>query len=438
MQIDKTTYNDLSVFSAEETFSIFHKLDFTRTTGGKEWLRYMMREPFDALSKIKDTQNIIRQIEFRLEEWPTCITNGTLIMMERFYDTALDPIPHSADFISTGLYKTLHSADYGLVRYSVKHFRDFISGVQQLAVLIDTPQAPPKLQTFASRIRQLLQHRQLQELLNKKAGESFSIRENLYYGHFLSNRFKVQCSELTEMFYQLDAWYSMAMAVRQYGLTFPEFVVSEEPFVKADKLYHILLPRPVSYDIELSPQSNFLFLTGANMAGKSTFIKSLGVAVYLAHLGMGVPAEKLTLSLFDGILSNINVEDNIVKGESYFFNEVQRIKKTILTISNGKKWLVLIDELFKGTNIQDAMRCSLTVVKGLIRIRGSLFILSTHLYEIGEEMKQYPGISFKYFETGIQDDKLVFSYQLKDGISNDRFGYFILKTEKVVELLDQL
>ena len=174
------------------------------------------------------------------------------------------------------------------------------------------------------------------------------------------------------------------------------------------------------------------------MAGKSTFIKSLGVAVYLAHVGMGVPAKRLQLSLFDGILSNINVEDNIVKGESFFFNEVQRIKNTILTIRNGKKWLVLIDELFKGTNMQDAMRCSLAVIKGLIRIKGSLFILSTHLYEIGEDMKAYPTVSFKYFETNISNDKLEFSYQLKDGISNDRLGYFILKSEKVVELLENL
>ncbi|HTN06020.1 MutS-related protein [Agriterribacter sp.] len=438
MQIDKTTYNDLSVFNAEEAFSVFHKLNFTRTTGGKEWLRHMMREPFDTLHKIQDTQNIIRLMVSRLDEWPVSITNGTMIMMERFYDTPLDPIPHSTDFFSTRLYKILHSADYGLTRYSVTHFRDFIAGMQQLAVLIDAPQAPAKLQMFASRIRSLLLHQQLQELLKKKPGESFSIKENLYYGHFLKAAFKTRFSELTEMFYQLDAWYSMAMAVQQYRLTFPEFVDSDEPFIKADKLYHILLPQPVSYNIALSPQSNFLFLTGANMAGKSTFIKSLGVAAYLAHLGMGVPAEKLRLSLFDGILSNINVEDNIVKGESYFFNEVQRIKKTILTISNGKKWLVLIDELFKGTNIQDAMRCSLAVIKGLTRIKGSLFILSTHLYEIGDEMRVYPTISFKYFETNVQNDKLVFSYQLKDGISNDRLGYFILKSEKVVELLENL
>jgi DNA mismatch repair ATPase MutS len=99
---------------------------------------------------------------------------------------------------------------------------------------------------------------------------------------------------------------------------------------------------------------------------------------------------------------------------------------------------VLIDELFKGTNVQDAMKCSLTVIKGLLKIRNSLFILSTHLYEIGEELKKYPNISFKYFETNVMDDQLVFSYQLKDGISNDRIGYVILRREKVVEMLEKL
>ena len=174
------------------------------------------------------------------------------------------------------------------------------------------------------------------------------------------------------------------------------------------------------------------------MAGKSTLIKSVGSAVFLAHLGMGVPAQQMTLTLFDGLLTNINVVDNIAKGESYFFNEVQRVKNTVEKINNGKKWLVLIDELFKGTNVQDAMKCSLTVIKGLIKIKNSLFILSTHLYEIGDELKQYPNISFRYFETIANDDQLEFSYQLKEGISNDRLGYLILKREKVVDMLEKL
>ncbi len=99
---------------------------------------------------------------------------------------------------------------------------------------------------------------------------------------------------------------------------------------------------------------------------------------------------------------------------------------------------MLIDELFKGTNVQDAMKCSLTVIKGLIKIKNSLFILSTHLYEIGEELKNYPNISFRYFETNVNNEQLEFSYQLKEGISNDRIGYVILKREKVVDMLDKL
>ena len=120
------------------------------------------------------------------------------------------------------------------------------------------------------------------------------------------------------------------------------------------------------------------------MAGKSTFIKAVGVGVYLAHLGMGVPAKQMKLALFDGLLSNIQVEDNIIKGESFFFNEVQRIRKTIDKISDGRKWLILIDELFKGTKVQDAMKCSTVVIEGLRRMPNAQFILSTHLYEIGE------------------------------------------------------
>jgi DNA mismatch repair ATPase MutS len=78
------------------------------------------------------------------------------------------------------------------------------------------------------------------------------------------------------------------------------------------------------------------------------------------------------------------------------------------------------------------------VIEGLIKIKRSLFILSTHLYQIGENLKGYPNIDFKYFETEVTDGNLIFNYQLKDGVSNDRLGYLILKKEKVIELLEGL
>ena len=78
------------------------------------------------------------------------------------------------------------------------------------------------------------------------------------------------------------------------------------------------------------------------------------------------------------------------------------------------------------------------MLRGLVKMHNSLFILSTHLYEIGEELKEHASISFKYFETEVQDDQLSFSYQLKNGISADRIGYVILRREKVVEMLEGL
>ncbi len=438
MQIDNISFNDISIFHPEEEFSIFHKLNFTRTSGGKEWLRKFFTEPHGDLKRIMGTQKIIRTLMDHVSDWPEDITNGTLLVMDKFMDYALDPISERSNSFNSVLYKWLHSEDYSMVKYSIPHFADFFRGIKAIVTLLDDLDLPPNIGIYIDRIRQVLKNEPLRLLSLTEKGRKFNVRENLYYGYYLRNPFRTKTLELIDIFSRLDAWYSMAVAVKTYNLSFPEFIEQDRPVVEARGLYHILIPRPVPYDLLMNPEHNFLFLTGANMAGKSTLIKSVGSAVFLAHIGMGVPAQNMRLTIFDGLLSNINVVDNIAKGESFFFNEVQRIKNTIAKINDGKKWLVLIDELFKGTNVQDAMKCSLTVIKGLIKIKNSLFILSTHLYEIGEELSVYPNISFRYFETNVDNDQLQFSYQLKEGISNDRIGYVILKREKVVEMLENL
>jgi DNA mismatch repair ATPase MutS len=438
MEIDITTYNDLSVFHSEEEFSVFHKLNFTRTNEGKEWLYRFFKTPFSDLKLIRETQLIIRKILEHEQSWPMSISNGTLMVITRFYESTLDTIPGSNDVVNAMSYKIFHAPDYSLVKYSLTHFADFLRGMRQLIDIFDNDETPPILRRFIFRAKDLMRREPAVEMSLKPAGSPFSFRDTVQYGRFARYEYKNQVYELISIYGRLDAWYSMAMATKKFELSLPEFDEGSHPIINAKGLYHVLLPEPVPYDVEMNIDANFIFLTGANMAGKSTFIRAVGSAVFLAHLGMGVPAKHMKLTVFDGLLSNINVVDNIVKGESYFFNEVQRIKNTITKINDGRHWLVLIDELFKGTNVQDAMKCSLTVVKGLIKISNSLFILSTHLYEIGEELKKYPNISFKYFETDVREDQLAFSYQLKEGISNDRIGYVILKREKVVEMLERL
>ncbi|HVM87761.1 MAG TPA: hypothetical protein VMT76_06200 [Puia sp.] len=438
MEIDKTTFEDLSIFDGNEYTSVFHKLNFTRTMGGKDWLMRYFHQPFNNIQQITDTQKILSLILKKEEEWPESITNGTVMVIERFYDTPLDALPAGVNMVNAYGYKFFHAADYSIIKYSVTHFADFVRGMHKLMELATLEECPPLMTSLLRRTRFLLSHDVIQSLIDRKPGPAFSVTQVVYYGFHLQNQFKNHAVELIEIYSKLDAWYSMAMATKKFKFCFPSFSGQSQPFVSAEALYHPLLQTPTSYNVQLSQHNNFIFLTGANMAGKSTFIKAMGVAVFLAHLGMAVPAAKMELSLFNGILSNINIVDNIVKGESYFFNEVQRIKSTILKINNHNSWLVLIDELFKGTNVQDAMKCSSVVIEGLIKIKTSVFVLSTHLYEIGAGLKKYPNIIFKYFETSVKDDQLEFSYQLKDGISNDRLGYLILKREKVVDMLDEL
>lgn len=438
MEIDKTTLTDLSIFNPEEEFSVFDKLNLTRTTGGRERLKKYFMESLPNIGAIQNVQNTLKLIISNELEWPVQISNGSIIMIHKFYETGVDSPPSKPTLATAHYYKLFHLADFSLIKYSVGHAFNFLKGMQQLIFIFLDENTPENLKVVLTKAKTLLNKPALDLIHKKEISNELAITELLSLAHYLVYHYKQQLFQLIELYFHLDAWYGMAMSVKKYNLTFPVFNHSEEPVLKADKLYHILLENPVSYDVELNRDNSFIFLTGANMAGKSTFIKAVGSSVFLAHIGMGVPAISMELSLFEGLLSNINVMDNIVKGESFFYNEVQRIKNTILKISDGRKWLILIDELFKGTNVQDAMRCSTVVIEGLIKIKHSLFILSTHLYEIGDDLKKYPNIDFKYFETNVINGNLHFSYQLKNGVSNDRLGYLILERENVIELLEGL
>lgn len=438
MQADQTTINDLSIFHADEEQSVFHHINFTRTVGGREWLRLFLSRPLSTLKQIEETQQTIQQIINILPRWPQIITNGTIMVIEKFYETALEEIPPHPNAVTSLSYRFLNTSDYSIIKYSSTHFANFVKGLREIVSLLMHENMPAILKTMLERTSGILNKPAVKEVLQTKSGKKLTHSEVLAFGHFLRQYFKSETQELIQIYSKLDAYYSMAVACKNCNFVIPVFTQTQEPVFIAHQLYHPLLQTPIAYNTQLTPDRNFLFLTGANMAGKSTFIKAVGVAIYLAHIGMGVPALSMNLTVFDGLLSNIQVADNIIKGESYFFNEVQRIKKTIEKISDGKKWLILIDELFKGTNVQDAMKCSAVVIKGLRKMHNAVFILSTHLYEIGESLKQFSNIQFHYFETEVKDDQLLFSYLLKEGISNDRLGYLILKREGVVDVLNKL
>lgn len=438
MEVDKTTLKDLNIITGSDHNSLIDKLDHTRTLNGRNYLTAHFLRPLQSIKAIREQQDAIKLVAALAPHWPESITNGTLLMIEKFYVTSVDLIPAHPSELSAFTYRVLSAPDYSMVKYSVGHIIDFLKGMKKIVEALQDHKLPVLMEQVKVSIQNSLASEKLKTSFNFRSADDIPKSQMLKLAHYLRYQYKNSIHALIHEYSKLDAFYSMAMAAKELGYHYPVFIEDVSPHFEVQGLFHPLVEQAVDYDLALSKNQNFLFLTGANMAGKSTFIKASGIAVYLAHLGMAVPAKQMQLSYFHGLLSNINIADDVVKGQSFFYNEVRRIKETVTMINDGNPWFILIDELFKGTNVQDAMKCSTTVIEGLLKIKASTFIISTHLYEIGDGLRRYPNIVFKYFETHTGSGQLQFSYQLKDGISNDRLGYVILQNEGVVDLLNSL
>lgn len=434
MQVDDITIKDLSIYNQTEESSIFHHFDYTNTNDGKYYLHQIFSSSLNNLTEIEDMQQTLMFLENNKEKLITKINNGALMVIEKFYETAIDDYPSNCNPFSSYLYAFFSKSDYSLTTYSLEHFYTFLKGILHFESILKNSNSQ-KINNWIKQIQININKHWIAAFCNHSSIQNLTKQQTLFFAKEIRNNFKQNCKALIEVFCQIDAHLGIVIAKQKHQLNYPKFIDQKAPLIKANLLHHLLVKNAVAYDVNLNEENNFMFLTGANMAGKSTFIKALGVAVYLANLGLPVPAKKFELTFFDGMLSNINVIDNIFKNESYFFNEVQRIKRTVEILNKNKNWLILIDELFKGTNIQDAIKCSTSVIKGLQKKSNGLFVLSTHLYEIANELKEFKNIQFKYFQTSVVNSNLQFSYILQNGVSNDKLGYLILENEGVVDML---
>ncbi len=437
LYLDDTTLMDLSIFEANDDNSIFSRFNFTRTQGGERYLQQYFSTPFNDLQTIQAVQSLIATFTNHIESWPTEIGNGTVFIMEKFLKYRFTHFSSNLHFLDRITYMAIERDDYSMLKFSTRVFGDFFRGIKKIHSIIFNLSLPTQYRNIQDKISSILKVEAIEKLAATENGHTFSSKENFYYCFHL-RLLRSEIHDLMDIYFRLEAWFSMATAVKHYKLTFPEFVESKEPYFDVKGLYHLVVENPKSCDILLDNKQGLLFLTGSNMAGKSTLIKAVGLSVYLSHLGMGIPAASMKLSTFDGLSSNINIADDVTKGQSYFFNEVLRVKDTIGKIKSGRKWMILVDELFKGTNIVDAMQCSIDVIDGFSKVKSALFVISTHLYEIANDLQNAENIKFKHMETIVDGDQFRFTYQLIDGISNERIGHKIMKQEGVVKMLQEL
>jgi DNA mismatch repair ATPase MutS len=240
--------------------------------------------------------------------------------------------------------------------------------------------------------------------------------------------------DILEIVYQIDAYRAVAETMTELGLVFPD--ISESKEIEITGLYHPFMKDAVTNDVRISEDGNLLFVTGANMAGKSTFLKAFGVAVYMAHLGFPVAAASMRTGVFNGLFSTINIADNLNKGYSHFYSEVLRVKTVADKINRTGNLVVIFDELFRGTNVKDAHDATLAIISAFAKVKGSVFLVSSHIMEVANHLSTVRNIRFGYFHTSIDGKTPVHSYRLRKGVTEERLGMLIIENEKIIEIIE--
>ena len=236
---------------------------------------------------------------------------------------------------------------------------------------------------------------------------------------------------------QLDALHALAATVDQRGWTFP-VVRDGAPRVVVQGLRHPLVGSPVENDVDLGDDHRVLLLTGPNMAGKTTYMKSVGIAVYLAHVGMAVPARAMELTPFDRLITVIGIHDSVAAGSSAFHYEVTRLGEALSLLLGGSRCLLLFDELMRGTNAADAQEACRLVIDALLSTGNCCAALSTHVAGLVDAVAGETRLTLGHFEAEMKDHSLAYDFRLRPGGYRGRMAMALLEQMGVTAQLARL
>jgi DNA mismatch repair ATPase MutS len=242
------------------------------------------------------------------------------------------------------------------------------------------------------------------------------------------SRYGNMLSQWLETLAQVDELCSFAgFAFQHPEAVFPK-IATESFRVQGKNLKHPFIDPAVCVGnpVNIDGWSRFHVITGANMAGKSTYLRTVGINYVLAMTGAPVLADSFVFSpvqLFTGIKTSDSLQD----GESYFFAELKRLKEIIVRLEKGKMLFIILDEMLRGTNSKDKQKGSKALLRQFVRLRAS-GLIATHDLTLGDLAADFPeNVINKRFEVEIKHDRLQFDYQLKEGVSQNLNATFLMK-----------
>lgn len=235
---------------------------------------------------------------------------------------------------------------------------------------------------------------------------------------------------------ELHSWLELANIFETYAslglyvFGHPEYVyaeITDNEAIRMDRAKHVLMDESaIPNSFRFSREQGFMIVTGANMAGKSTFLRMVGTTMLLAMRGLPIPAEVVQFRphrLFTSMLAT----DSLGENESYFFNELRRLRMMTDKLENGESLFVILDEILKGTNSKDKAEGSRRFIEKLLHlpVKG---IIATHdlsLCQLGEEFPER--VKNMKFEVGFKNDELHFEYMLEPGVCQNMNASFLLR-----------
>lgn len=196
---------------------------------------------------------------------------------------------------------------------------------------------------------------------------------------------------------------------------------------------HPLIPADdcVRNDISIGDPQHFLIITGSNMSGKSTFLRSVGSNLLLALCGMPVCAQSFICSPMR-IMTSMRIKDSIAKHTSYFQAELLRLQQIVTVLKTGERVFILLDEILKGTNSEDKLSGSRKLIEHFLQYR-CMGMIATHDLELGLMETTYPEkISNHCFESTIREDQLFFDYRIREGVARNKNATFLMQKMQII------
>ena len=433
---DRQTTEDLNLLGRFKKDSVINIFDRTRTRAGRQALEDMFRKPMTNAQEINERSRIFSYYKSLNREFPFDETQVELIEYYINSNTSTDAMSSAMNIFTSKCKMVLaNNRAYEKMLEGMGMLAKVILGTVELVEAFPRENCPDinEIEVLTSAITSDYRNK-LQTIAKKNV--DMTLGQAISADKLMRLTLGDAVRTMMQLLAKLDLNMAVGSTAADKGFGFAEAVNAQERFIEMEGVYHPSLVKPVANDIRIDAEKNVFFLTGVNMAGKSTFMKAVSIALYLAQMGFPVPASKIRFTPVDGIFTSINVPDDIAQGYSHFYAEVLRVKSIAQRVAEGRNLFVIFDELFKGTNVKDAYDATLAVTDAYASHRNCLYIISTHIVEVGPALSEKCGnVQFRFLPTQMDGTRLVYPYKLAEGISADRHGMTIIKNEKILDII---